>query len=230
MDSHQHRGRSHQGRGQADPQVGTRVADAFAALRRRLSRGAVLGLLSLCVARPAAAQPADASIPIRITTSLGTIEATLDSAHAPVTVTNFLRYIDGGFFRGGRFHRTVTLDNQPNNAVKIEVIQGAPARDSTRRNFPPIPMEPTSVTGLQHLDGTLSMARAGPNSATAEFFVCIGAQPALDFGGARNADGQGFAAFGQVTAGMDVVRAIQHASAAGQNLTPPIVILDIIRR
>ncbi len=169
-------------------------------------------------------------IPIRITTTLGTIDAVLDSAHAPVSVTNLLRYIDGGFYRAGRFHRAATLQNQPDNAVKIEVIQGAPARDSARRGFPPIELERTNVTGLKHLDGTLSMARAGPNSATAEFFICIGAQPALDFGGARNADGQGFAAFGQVTAGMDVVRAIQRSPVNAQTLTPPIVILDIIRR
>ena len=120
--------------------------------------------------------------------------------------------------------------NQPNNDVKIEVIQGAPSAERERSSFAPIAIETTASTGLKHLDGTLSMARAGPNSATSAFFICIGPQPALDFGGARNADGQGFAAFGQVTAGMDVVRAIQRSSADGQKLTPPIVILDIVRR
>ncbi len=188
------------------------------------------GIACLMCAVSAMTLHAQQPIPIRITTTLGTIDAVLDSAHAPRTVTNILRYIDGGFYKAGRFHRTVTLDNQPTNTVKIEVIQGAPARDSTRRGFGPIDIETTAVTGLMHRDGTLSMARAGPNTATAEFFICIGAQPALDFGGARNADGQGFAAFGQVTAGMDVVRAIQRSPANGQTLTPPVVILDIIRR
>lgn len=174
--------------------------------------------------------PTPIPIPIRITTTLGTIDAVLDSAHAPRTVTNFLRYIDAGAFKPSRFHRTVTPDNQPDNAVKIEVIQGSVVPDRDKAGFPPIELERTNVTGLAHLDGTLSMARAGPNTATSSFFICIGAQPALDFGGARNADGQGFAAFGRVTAGMDVVRAIQRAPASGQNLTPPVAILDIIRR
>lgn len=193
-----------------------------------LARGLMAAaFLSLCGA-PLAAQ--NRTIPIRITTSLGAIDAALDSVRAPATVTNFLRYIDGGFFKSGRFHRTVTMGNQPNNDVKIEVIQGAPSPDPDRKGFAPIAIETTASTGLKHLDGTLSMARAGPNTATSAFFICIGAQPALDFGGARNADGQGFAAFGQVTAGMDVVRAIQRSPADGQNLTPPIVILDIVRR
>lgn len=199
-------------------------------LNNLLTRGLIAAAcLSLCGA-PLSAQSRGATIPIRITTSLGTIDATLDSTRAPVTVTNFLRYIDGGFFKAGRFHRTVTMGNQPNNDVKIEVIQGAPSPNADRKGFAPIAIETTAATGLKHLDGTLSMARAGPNTATSAFFICIGAQPALDFGGARNADGQGFAAFGQVSAGMDVVRAIQRSPADGQNLTPPIVILDIVRR
>jgi peptidyl-prolyl cis-trans isomerase A (cyclophilin A) len=145
--------------------------------------------------------------PVRITieTSMGNIEAELDSAHAPISVKNFLAYVDSGLYAKGRFHRTVRNDTKP---VKITVIQGG--KDPSRRNegFPPIELERTSVTGLHHLDGTLSMARAGVNSATSDFFICIGPQPELDFGGKRNPDGQGFAAFGKVTKGMDVVRAI----------------------
>jgi peptidyl-prolyl cis-trans isomerase A (cyclophilin A) len=167
---------------------------------------------------------------ILIETSLGNIEAELDSVHAPVTVRNFLAYVDGGIYANGRFHRTVRADNQPNNPVKITVIQAG--ADPARRgeSFPPIALERTSVTGLHHGDGTLSMARAGVNTATSDFFICIGAQPELDFGGKRNADGQGFAAFGQVTRGMAVVRAINAApAAANQQLTPPIVIFRIRR-
>ena len=164
-----------------------------------------------------------------IETDRGTIHAALDSARAPRTVTNFLKYVDGGYFTGGRFHRSVTPANQAKDSVRIEVIQAGinPARES--QGFPPIELERTSQTGLRHVDGTLSMARGGPNTATSDFFICIGAQPALDFGGHRNLDGQGFAAFGQVTAGMDVVRAIQQSAADGQRVTPPITIRRIAR-
>ena len=97
-----------------------------------------------------------------------------------------------------------------------------PAR--ARRGFPPIALERTSATGLRHLDGVVSMARDGPDTATSEFFICIGDQPSLDYGGKRNADGQGFAAFGRVVKGMPVVRRIQRATADGQHLKPAIVI------
>jgi len=155
----------------------------------------------------------------------------LDSAKAPVTVANFLRYVDKGAYMDGAFHRAVTLANQPNDSVKIQVIQGGAnrQRDAALR-FPPIPLERTSVTGLRHRDGTLSMARAGPNTATSDFFICVGDQPSLDFGGHRNLDGQGFAAFGQVTAGMEIVRAIQSSPANGQSLTPRIGIRAIKRK
>jgi peptidyl-prolyl cis-trans isomerase A (cyclophilin A) len=165
---------------------------------------------------------------VLIQTSLGTMEVEVDTVRAPITSHNFLRYVDQGSYRGGRFHRTVRLDNQPENGVKIEVIQGG--LDSLRaRDFPPIELERTSETGLSHRDGTISMARDGPNTATSDFFVCIGDQPELDFGGKRNPDGQGFAAFGRVTRGMDVVRQIQTARAQGQLLTPPIEIVDVAR-
>ena len=168
-------------------------------------------------------------VPIVIETPFGTIEAELDSAKAPGTVTNFLRYIDAHAYDGGRFHRTVRLDNQPTNDVKIEVIQAGVAPDTTRPRWPAIPLERTNVTGLRHVDGALSMARGGPDSATSDFFICIGAQPELDFGGKRNADGQGFAAFGRITRGMEVVRKIQAQSAEAQRLSPPVGIVRIRR-
>jgi peptidyl-prolyl cis-trans isomerase A (cyclophilin A) len=95
--------------------------------------------------------------------------------------------------------------------------------------LPPIAHETTQQTGLRHLDGTVSMARAQPGTATAEFFVCIGAQPALDFGGGRNPDGQGFAAFGRVVEGMDVVRALHARGEADQYLARPIAIRSVRR-
>lgn len=184
----------------------------------------------LAAAWPAVAMAQARPIRIMIETSLGNIEAELDSVHAPVSVRNFLAYVDSGLYANSRFHRTVRADNQPNSPVKITVIQAG--QDPARRaeHFAAIDLERTSATGLHHLDGTLSMARAGINTATSDFFICIGAQPELDFGGKRNADGQGFAAFGQVTKGMDIVRAINAAPAnAGQQLTPPITITQIRR-
>ena len=162
---------------------------------------------------------------IRFETALGSIDVALDPGHAPITVANFLRYLDGGFYDGGRFHRTVKTDNQPDNAVRIEVIQGGVNPDRAAETGPPIALERTTVTGLAHRDGTISMARFAPDSAVSDFFICIGDQPELDFGGARNPDGQGFAAFGQVLAGMEIVRRIQRAPAEAQGLTPPIAIL-----
>lgn len=165
-----------------------------------------------------------------IETDRGNISVALDSAHAPRSVANFLRYVDGGFYTNGRFHRAVTATNQPRDTVRIEVIQGGPDPQRQAERFPPVELERTSVTGLRHHDGTLSMARAGPNSATSDFFICVGDQPALDYGGHRNLDGQGFAAFGRVTDGMTVVRAIQGAPSAGQQLTPPVTIRRIRRQ
>jgi peptidyl-prolyl cis-trans isomerase A (cyclophilin A) len=173
---------------------------------------------------------AASDIRIRIETPLGNIEAIIDSAKAPVTAANFLAYVDAHAYDNARFHRTVRSDNQPTDSVRIGVIQ-ASVDSAHRAQFrrPPIELERTSVTGLHHLNGTLSMARAGPNTATSEFVICIGDQPSLDFGGHRNLDGQGFAAFGRVTNGMDVVREIQGAAAEGQRLTPPITITRIVR-
>jgi len=113
--------------------------------------------------------------------------------------------------------------------VKIEVIQGGVNPDFAEKDWPALTLERTRDTGLRHLDGTLSMARAGPDTATSDFFICVGAQPELDFGGKRNPDGQGFAAFGRVTKGLEIVTKIQSASADGQKLTPPVRILKIER-
>ncbi len=167
---------------------------------------------------------------VLIETELGAIAAEWDAARAPATVANFLRYVDGQFYDGGRFHRTVKPDNQPDNKVKIEVVQAGVNPAKAKDEFPPIKLERTRDTKLSHKDGTLSMARDGPDTATSDFFICVGAQPALDFGGKRNPDGQGFAAFGRVVKGLDVVQKIQAAPAEGQTLTPPVTILKVTRR
>lgn len=164
---------------------------------------------------------------VLIRTEKGDIIVEVDLARAPVTSANFLRYVDAGLYDGSTFHRTVTLDNQPDNAVRIEVIQGGQL--PAAKEFPPIAHETTTATGLRHLDGTISMARDKPGTAASSFFICINDQPELDFGGKRNADGQGFAAFGRVVAGMDIVRKIQKQPAEGQTLKPPVKILSIRR-
>lgn len=162
----------------------------------------------------------DETVSVRMVTSAGVIELELYPQQAPVTVANFLRYVDAGAYNGGQFYRVVRLDNQPQSPVKIEVIQGGlgiGTYDAARKpEFPPIAHETTQQTGLKHTDGVLSMARLEPGSATSEFFICINDQPSLDYGGARNPDGQGFAAFGRVTRGMDVVQAIQAGSSGGE--------------
>jgi peptidyl-prolyl cis-trans isomerase A (cyclophilin A) len=173
-----------------------------------------------------------AAPPMRVLmrTALGDVEIEVDGDRAPVTVANFLRYVDAGHYTGGQFHRTVTLANQPANNVKIEVIQAGVNPSRAKDGFPAIALERTNKTGLRHVDGAISMARGGPDTATSDFFICINDQPSLDFGGARNPDGQGFAAFGRVVRGMDVVRGIQAApNTDAQRLTPPVAILDIRR-
>ena len=161
-------------------------------------------------------------------TEMGDIEVEVDSVHAPVTANNFLRYVDKGFYDGGSFYRTVTMQNQPQNKVKIEVIQGG-NQPRENEDFPAIPLERTNQTSLKHVDGAISMARGAPDSATSEFFICVGDQPELDFGGQRNPDGQGFAAFGKVVKGMDVVRNIQQSPAEGQALKPEVKIVSAKR-
>jgi peptidyl-prolyl cis-trans isomerase A (cyclophilin A) len=166
---------------------------------------------------------------VLIRTEVGDIQVEIYQKQAPITADNFLRYVDAGLFKGASFYRVVRLDNQPHNAVKIEVIQGGLEFVADKKTFPPIEHETTNKTGILHLDGTISMARDAPGSADAEFFICVGAQPELDFGGNRNPDGQGFAAFGRVINGMDVVRKIQQLPDDAQMLKKRISILAIER-
>jgi peptidyl-prolyl cis-trans isomerase A (cyclophilin A) len=185
-----------------------------------------LTIAALCAyGLPAAADEPE----VKIATTLGEIRVAIDASHAPLTAANFLRYVDQKFYDGGVFHRTVTLRNQPTSDIKIEVIQAGINPRREPEQFAPIPLERTSATGLRHLAGTLSMARDGPDTATSDFFICVTDQPSLDFGGRRNPDGQGFAAFGRVLSGMEVVRRIQRSRAHGQRLAPPVKILSIRR-
>lgn len=169
---------------------------------------------------------------IQIITEAGEITLQLYPDKAPVTVSNFLRYVDEKRYDGASFYRVVRMDNQPVSKVKIEVIQGGLEKDTTRR-LEAIVHEITSKSGLKHIDGTLSMARTTPGSASSEFFICINSQPELDFGGARNPDGQGFAAFGRVIEGMQAVREIQQGKTGEnekiQTLIKPAKIISVRR-
>lgn len=189
---------------------------------------------------------------VRIETDFGAIRVAIATTEAPITATNFLAYIEDGLYDGGFFHRTVRLDNQsnenlkkerigagidpnanrdqlPNDEIAIEVIQGGINPDRSHDLGDPIPLERTSETGLSHMEGTISMARLTPDSAVSDFFICINEQPALDFGGMRNPDGQGFAAFGHVIEGMDIARQIQAQPSDGQTLDPLVVIRKMTR-
>ena len=188
-----------------------------------------VGMAGLAMAPAAQGQNAS-TVKVLVQTEMGDIVLEVDQARAPVTSANFLKYVDGGFFNGGTFHRTVKMDNQPDSPVKIEVIQAGIDPDRGKEGFPAIALERTSVTGLKHTDGAISLARGQPDSATSGWFICINNQPELDFGGKRNPDGQGFAAFGRVVTGMEVVRKIQMApNTDAQKLTPPIKIVKMAR-
>ena len=185
----------------------------------------LLSLLFFCVLYGAAYETLAQQV--KMTTSLGSFVIELDAAKAPITSANFLKYVEGGHYKGGSFFRTVKESNQPNSPVKIEVIQAGAHPWQQNFLFDPIPLERTNKTGIKHKNSTVSMARAEPDSAQDSFFICIGDQPSLDFGGKRNPDGQGFAAFGHVISGMDVIKSIHEAANEGQALVPPILILSI---
>ena len=181
----------------------------------------------------AAAVQAQAPVRVRIVTDSGAITVELAPDKAPVTVANFLRYVDDKRYDGGSFYRAVTLQNQlpADKQPQIEVIQGGIDADSSKR-LPPITHETNDRSGIRHTDGVISMARGTPGSATSEFFFVINNQPALDFGGKRNPDGQGFAAFGHVIDGMNVVRAIQRmpsANAPPQRMVTTVRIQQVVR-
>jgi peptidyl-prolyl cis-trans isomerase A (cyclophilin A) len=184
-----------------------------------------LALLTIMLAGPVSC---DRSAPmVLISTDLGNITIELYPDKAPLTSENFLDHVEAGDYTNSLFYRVVRMDNQPQNKVKIEVIQGGLFYDELVDSIPGIVHETTEETGILHTDGVFSMARSEPGSASTEFFICIGDQPSLDFGGNRNPDGVGFAAFGKVIDGMDVVRTIQTLPDEGQYLKEKLVIQEI---
>jgi len=172
----------------------------------------------------------ESSLPqVKIKTELGDIIIEIDTINAPVTAANFLKYVDDKIFNSAFFYRVVRMDNQPNNEIKIEVIQGGLGFDESPLSLSPIEHETTDKTGILHKDGVISMARMEPGTASSEIFICVGDQPELDFGGKRNPDGQGFAAFGKVIKGMEVVREIQSKPDKDQMLVAPVNIIEVVR-
>ena len=161
---------------------------------------------------------------VKMETFLGNIVVEIDTLKAPVTGMNFLDHVHSNTFRNAVFYRVVRVDNQPDNDLKIEVIQGGIYTEPRFGDIKPIEHETTDDTGIKHKDGTISMARMGPGTASTEFFICIGDQPQLDFGGKRNPDGQGFAAFGKVVEGMNVVLDIHQQKDKNQTLLEKIAI------
>ena len=202
---------------------------------------AALAALLLLAPAVVAQDLKDGEVLVRMETPLGTIDVAIDAKHAPITAANFLKYVDGKFYDGGQFHRATRPDNYtpaPPDKPAMEIIQARINPERRREGFDPIPLERTSVTGLKHVVGTISMARAPQaDTARSDFFICLDDQPSLDFGGKRFDDGQGGAAFGRVVKGLDVVRKIQQqptndkgeTAMAKQSLLPPVAILRIAR-
>ncbi len=163
---------------------------------------------------------------VEIETKIGDIEIELYPDQAPKSVAAFLSYIEAGYYKDGSFYRVLNADNQPSNAPKAELIQGG-LYGKKRPELPGIPHETTEQTKILHKDGVISLARLEPGTANTEFFICIGDQPGFDFGGENNPDKQGYAAFGKVVKGMDIVRRIYNMPEDEQRFDPPVPIYSI---
>jgi len=177
-----------------------------------------------------ATSPKEDLVPVAIETGLGRIVVALDRARAPVTTANFLKYVDAHRFEGETFYRAMHQEDGGG------LIQGGILSDA-RKLFKPIAHEPTSQSGLKHVAGAISMANAGPGTATAGFFILMSDIPGLDAGG-PGGDADGFAVFGHVIEGMDVAKKIFDSSLSptkgegplkGQMLEPPVKIIKVTR-
>jgi peptidyl-prolyl cis-trans isomerase A (cyclophilin A) len=176
-------------------------------------------LLCVLLLVPSVANAAAKPVDVEIVTSMGTIVVEVDPVHAPVTAENFLKHVDAGTYNAGAsFYRTVSSG--------LSIIQGGiQPRDDA---MPPIAVEKTTKTGLHNVAGTIAMARTNdPNSATSEFYINTGDDRVLDAD--KFSDGYGYAVFGTIVKGADVVAKIQHSPADGQSLTPPIKIIRVVR-
>lgn len=167
---------------------------------------------------------------VLIVTNLGDIEIELYPDKAPKTAGAFLQHLDKGVYKQASFYRVMKMEgvDEISNAGFIQA--GIWKTDPVKMTYlPEIPHEPTSQTGLSHTDGILSMASTGAGTAKSEFFICIGDQSPLDAGRRGSADGQGYAAFGKVFKGMDIVRKIQAQSSTGDAFDKKIMIREMKR-
>jgi peptidyl-prolyl cis-trans isomerase A (cyclophilin A) len=217
---------------QAAERGGERASPGAHPMRLGAGRRAVALLTALFVAACAGqAMREPRTVVVRLETTKGDIEIAVDVDRAPLTSADFLRYVDRKLYDGATFFRAVRRDND-RTVPGVELLQARISDDSP--GLPPIAHETTRDTGIAHVNGTVSVARAAPGTGTAAtFFIVIGEQRALDYGGLRNPDGQGFAAFGRVVRGMEVVRTIHamptngasdNGLMAGQVLSEPVVI------
>lgn len=184
-------------------------------------------------APPAPANLLGKTIKVKLTTEVGDIFIDLYPDRAPITVANWLRYIDNKRYDNSTFYRA----SHPPGNTDYGVIQGG-LENNPAKVFPPIKLEPTSVTGLKHLDGSISMGRLAPNSATSDYFICIGDSPYLDSDPTKPGDNAGYATFGRVVEGMDVVKKILASPTSptlgtgamkGQMLSPRIKLMTARR-
>ena len=204
-------------------------------MKHRILAAALLASLAAPVLAQTGAPSAQATapkedlVPVAIDTSLGRIVVALDRGHAPVTTANFLHYVDAHRLDGESFYRA--MHSQTSN-----LIQGG-VRSDARKLFPPVAHEPTSQTGLHNIKGAVSMANVGPGTARSDFFILLSDVPAFDAGDPQG-DANGFAAFGHVVEGMDVVQRIFDAPVSatkgegamkGEMLEPPVRIVKVAR-
>ncbi len=188
-------------------------------------------LLSFTAVFPSC-HPANPDSPhVLISTRAGDIEVELYPRQAPRTVAAFLSYVDSGFYKSASFYRVLNEDNQPMGSGYSKLIQGGIWKTNHAKavSLTGVPHETTAQTHLSHTNGAISLARTQPGTATTEFFICVGTQPGFDYGGENNPDGQGYAAFGKVVKGMEVVRAIYGMPENNQSFTPQVPILNITR-
>jgi len=178
-------------------------------------------------------EPTNSGIPhVVIETKYGEIELELYADKAPATVAAFLSYVDSGFYENTSFYRVLNVNNQPSNAPKTEILQGGlwRTKNEKARSITGIPHESTGKTGVKHKDGVISVARLAPGTAGSEFFICIDDQSGLDEGGENVEDKLGYAAFGKVIKGMNIVRKIYMQNDRNQYLDPPVAIYNVKRK
>ncbi len=168
---------------------------------------------------------------VSLKTPFGKIIITLCPDKAPITVSNFLKYVDKKLFDESSIFRIVTNENAnqiEDKSVKITVVQAGLPPDHSKL-LEDITHETTQQTGVRHLDGTISMARFESGTANGSFFFCIDDQPELDHGGKRYDDGLGFAAFGRISQGRDILELIFQQPEVKENLKNKITITSISR-